>query len=259
MVFFCVKRTGFKLKPLRIFLHVICETPAYLSTYLQQRGIAYEVVCLDDGLPVPDDLDNVSGLIFMGGAGSVNDSKDWIAQELELIRKADALGVPMLGICFGAQLISKALGGKVWPGEELEVGWHTIEAVNEIENEPGHCTINTNLWLAGLPKSFVAFQWHAHTLSAPPGAIQLWRNSCYEQQGFVKGRALGMQFHLEFTAETIMDLSQRYSSDLCHTSDCVQSFEQINENIQQREAQLHEMADLIYDRWLAMTGLVLEG
>ena len=244
------------MKPLRIFLHVICETPDYLSTYLQHRGIAFEVVCLDDGLPVPDDLDNVSGLIFMGGAGSVNDDKDWIAQELALIRKADALCVPMLGICFGAQLISKALGGEVWPGDELEIGWHTIEAVNEIESEPGHCTKNTDSWLAELPKSFVAFQWHAHTLSAPPGASQLWRNCCYEQQGFVKGRALGMQFHLEFTAETILDLSRRYSSDLCHTTECVQSVEQINENIQQRETQLHEMADLIYNRWLVMSGLV---
>ncbi|MCW9046660.1 MAG: gamma-glutamyl-gamma-aminobutyrate hydrolase family protein, partial [Gammaproteobacteria bacterium] len=199
---------------------------------------------------------NVSGLIFMGGAGSVNEPKDWITQELALIRQADTQSIPMLGICFGAQLISKALGGDVCEGSELEIGWHNVQSVNEVEGGPPGISTEKKAWLSGLPENFIAFQWHAHTLTVPPGAIQLWRSDCYEQQGFAKGQVLGMQFHLEVSAESILDLSHRYASDLSHVTHCSQSVEQINENIQQRVDKLHDVADQIYHRWLSLAGII---
>lgn len=234
------------MKPLRIFRHVLCEPPAYLGTFLQRRGIPFEIVCLDEGLDVPDDLDKIAGLVLMGGSGSVNDSKDWISQELELIRRADESNMPVLGVCFGAQLISKALGGTVYPGATMEVGWHVIDAVDL--QQAKH-------WLNGLPAQFEAFHWHAHTFTLPPGAVPLWESTCFEQQGFVKGRMLGMQFHLEVTAESILDLSHRYASDLSQPSDCVQNVDQITEHLADRINHLHHIADRIYDRWLALAGL----
>lgn len=229
------------MKPLRIFRHVLCEPPAYLGTFLQQRGIPFETVCLDEGLDVPDRLDDVAGLVFMGGPGSVNDPKDWITHELQLIRRADAAGVPVLGICFGAQLISKALGGNVYPGVSMEIGWHAIDVVNSQLANP---------WLEGLPAHFQAFQWHVHTFTLPPDAIPLWKSTCFEQQGFVKGSILAMQFHLEVTAESVLDLTRRYASDLDKLSDCVQNADLLTENLAQRTSRLHLIAEQIYQRWL---------
>lgn len=182
------------MKSLRIFRHVVCEPPAYLCTFLQRRGLPFEIVCLDEGLTVPEGLDDVAGLVFMGGPGSVNDPRGWITHELELIRQADRRGVPVLGVCFGAQLISKALGGTAYPGASMEIGWHAIDAVHAQTTDP---------WAASLPTHFEAFQWHAHTYTLPPDAVPLWRSHCFGQQGFVKGNSLAMQFHLEVTADSI--------------------------------------------------------
>lgn len=240
------------MKPLRIFRHATCEPPSYLCTYLQCHNIPFEIICLDEGLHVPDTLDDISGLVFMGGAGSVNDNKKWIIKELALIQKADQQNIPVLGICFGAQLISKALGGLVSTGKDMEIGWHDIEAVNAMSGN--QCFDNP--WLTDLPTRFETFQWHAHMFSTPPDATALWRNRCCEQQGFAKGNILAMQFHLEVTADSVMELSRLYASDLSLPSDCVQTAEQIVDNIEARIKRLHQTADVIYGRWLTMARLV---
>ena len=244
------------MKPLRIFHHAVCEPPAYLCAYLERRGLPFEIICIHDKHKVPDELDDISGLIFMGGQGSVNDDKDWIAQELSLIHQADSSHIPMLGVCFGAQLISKALGGSVYPGNEMEIGWHVIEAVNAKIRSAETDAVIEKRWLAGLPEHFDAFQWHAHTFTVPPGAAPLWRSQCCEQQGFARGRVLAMQFHLEVTTDSILELSRHFSGDLSHPSDCMQSVEQITDNLLARTNQLHQVAKQIYDRWLIIAGLV---
>lgn len=244
------------MKPLRIFHHQACEPPAYLCSYLEYRGLPFEVVCIHEKQSVPDTLDDISGLIFMGGQGSVNDDKDWITRELALIRQADSQNIPILGVCFGAQLISKSLGASVHPAESMEIGWHAVNAVSAKADIEKAGVPNNNRWLAGLPTDFCAFQWHAHTFIVPTGATRLWRSHCCEQQGFVRGRVLAMQFHLEVTADSIMTLSRQYAVDLSHTSACVQSAAQITNNLLERTEKLHQVADQVYECWLKNAGLV---
>ncbi len=248
------------MKPLRIFHHKVCEPPAYLCTYLEQCGLDFEVICIHENQKVPNSLTDISGLIFMGGQGSVNDNKVWIKQELEIIKQADLKNIPMLGVCFGAQLISKALGGVVYTGEEMEIGWHHIKIVSVDETEQTSETLNNietkQRWLENLPRDFEVFQWHAHTFSVPPGATALWTSQCFQQQGYVKGRVLGMQFHLEATTDSILELSQHYADDLSRPSKCVQSAVQITDKLVARTEQLHQIADQVYGRWLRLTGLL---
>ena len=111
------------MKPIRFFRHVACESPGYLGTMLDQRDCPYEVICLDEGIAVPRELDSVAGLVFMGGEGNVNEPTGWMKQELELIRDAAERDIPILGICLGAQLISRALGGEVMPAPGEEAEW----------------------------------------------------------------------------------------------------------------------------------------
>ena len=92
------------MKPVRIFCHVTCEPPGYLGSFLEAHGCPVEPVCIGDGREVPQDLDRVAALVIMGGPGNVNDPPSWMQQELELIRRAATLGVPVLGICLGAGL-----------------------------------------------------------------------------------------------------------------------------------------------------------
>ena len=229
------------MKPIRVFRHVACEPPGYLGTILERHSCPFEVICLDEGVSAPRDVNGAAGLVFMGGPGNVNEPPGWMQQELELIHEAAVRGIPMLGICLGAQLISKALGGSVRPGATLEVGWHPVEQLADL-SAPG--------WFAGLPSRFEVFQWHAHTFSIPPGAAALLRSRCAENQAFAIGNILAMQFHLEITSESIKGLTQRYSGDMENVSDCVQSTTAITADLDARTHRLHEIADIVFGRWL---------
>ncbi len=229
------------MKPIRFFRHVICEPPGYLGTFLERRGLPFEVVCLDEGAPVPQGLEEVSGLVFMGGPGNVNEPTDWMAGELELIRRAAERGLPMLGICLGAQLISKALGGEVWPAGTMEVGWHSVERTTDAAVPD---------WFEGLPPRFQVFQWHAHTYSPPPGAVTLARAACAEQQAFALGNILAMQFHVEMMPESIEGLVRRYPSDLEGDSECVQDAATVTAHLRDRTARLYRIADVVFGRWV---------
>jgi len=231
-----------QMKPIRFFRHVSCESPGYLGGLLDRRGIPYDVMCLDAGVAVPRDLDAVAGLVFMGGPGNVASPTDWMRQELELIRSAADQGMPVLGICLGAQLISEALGGQVIPGESLEIGWHNVEWFTELET--------ARRWFAGLPPSFEVFQWHEHTWTLPPGAVSLARSSCAEQQAFAIGNMLAVQFHPEITADSIRAIVERYPGDLATISDCVQSAAQLTANLDERTQHLYQIADVLVGRWL---------
>ncbi len=208
---------------------------------MEKLGCPYELVCLDEGVNAPRDLNGVAGLAFMGGPGNVNEPAGWMQQEMKLICEAAERGIPMLGICLGAQLISKALGGSVTPGATLEVGWHPVEQLVKS---------SATGWFADLPSRFEVFQWHAHTFSIPPGAVALLRSRCAEHQAFAIGNILAMQFHLEITPESIEGLTQRYSSDIENVSDCVQSASAITADLEMRTNRLHKIADTVFGRWV---------
>lgn len=231
------------MKSIRFFRHVACESPGYFGTLLERQGLSYDVLCLDEGVSVPRDPGQAAGLVIMGGPGNVNEPTDWMQQELELIRRAADQGVPVLGICLGAQLISKALGGEVYRGGSLEVGWHAVELIEDTGGQG---------WFDGLPSRFEVFQWHEHTFSLPPGATALARSACAEQQAFAIGNMLAMQFHLEMTPESITGLVARYPGDLEPVSDCVQSAATITTDLAERTQRLYRIADVVFGRWVAM-------
>ncbi len=238
--------------PLLIFRHVACEGPGYLCEYLCRHRVPYEIVCIREGCDAiaEKDIDQAGGLVFMGAPGSVNDPLPWILDELSLIRKAAEKRIPILGVCFGAQLLAKALGGKVFPAQTLEVGWHTVTRRENAEPTDS---------LARLPREFTAFQWHAHTFTPPPRAIPLWRSQCVEHQGFILDNMLAMQFHLEVTTESIEQMAQQYASDLAAPGPCVQSIDSLLDNVDRKTQQLHETANGFYRAWLERAGFRPEG
>lgn len=92
------------MKPIRIFRHEDWIQPGRVADYLDARGIAWELVAIDRGEPIPQSLDDVAGLVFLGGTMSVNDGHSWLAEEIRLIRSASARDVPMLGHCLTDRL-----------------------------------------------------------------------------------------------------------------------------------------------------------
>ena len=115
----------------------------------------------------------------MGAVSSVNDPDPWIAEELAWLRAADPAGVPVLGICFGAQALCAALGGRVEAMASKEVGWFTVESADEDAVPAGP-------WL----------EFHNDRCLLPAGATVLARNDA-AVQAFRIGRHLAVQFHPE--------------------------------------------------------------
>jgi GMP synthase-like glutamine amidotransferase len=233
------------MKPVHIFRHVKCEGPGYLGTFLQQQQIPYEVICIDEGVEVPVDLDVISGLVFMGGGMNVTDPLQWIQEEQALIRTAIEHNVPVMGICLGAQLMSAAMGGTITHGPGMEIGWHPVTPVPE--NKP-------NVWLNDLPDVFVPFHWHADTFSIPQDATSLLNSECRNNQAFVYKNCVALQFHLEMTTDMVKEWVRLFGSDIDYGPPCAQTCEDILFNLDEKISALHQCADVIFSRWIEGLG-----
>ena len=119
------------MKPVAIFRQSPAEGPGYLSTFLDSHHIPWQLIKIDAGEDPPSRINQFSGLVFMGGSMSVNDDLPWIGSELKLIRQAVSSDIPLLGHCFGGQLISKALGGVVSRSKIKEIGWGKVRVTNK--------------------------------------------------------------------------------------------------------------------------------
>jgi GMP synthase-like glutamine amidotransferase len=126
-------------------------------------------------------------LVPMGAPWSVTSEHiaGWVAGELGLLRTAHAAGVPVLGICFGGQLLAAALGGSVGRASRAEIGWTTVSTSDPDLVPPGP-------W----------FSWHEDRWTAPPAAREIARTAV-APQAFVLGRCLAVQFHPELTASQL--------------------------------------------------------
>lgn len=198
--------------------HVPFEGPAAIGSWAAQRGFPLATSRLFAREPFPR-LNEVDLLVVLGGPMSVNDEAqfDWLAPEKQFIRRAIEEGRRVLGVCLGAQLIARALGARVYPNAEREIGWLPVERTVEAGNHP-----LTSHW----PQVFTAFQWHGETLDLPAGATRLARSVACERQAFAMGNGvLALQFHLESTPESVEALTRHCPGDLAVPGPHVQSAE----------------------------------
>jgi GMP synthase-like glutamine amidotransferase len=99
------------MKPVAVFRHSRGEGPGYFATFLERRSVPWQLIQIDAGDPALTSAGEFSGLCFMGGPMSVNDTLPWLPGEIALIGDAVANGIPVIGHCLGGQLMAKALGG----------------------------------------------------------------------------------------------------------------------------------------------------
>lgn len=142
------------------------------------------------GEPRPD-LDEVSGVVVFGGSCNVDDHSDYpfLADVKGLTREAVDRGVPVLGICLGAQVLARALDRAVPPSPVREVGFEPVRPTAEAADDA---------LLSHLGDGDMHFQWHQDTVELPEGAVVLATGDRVPVQAFRVGdRAWGVQFHLE--------------------------------------------------------------
>ena len=161
--------------------HHAVDEAGYIGDAFAARGAELSVHRFPADGPLPS-LDGVGHVVVLGAVWSVYDDESighWIHDELAWLRAADAAGVPVLGICFGAQALTAALGGKVEASPRKEIGWTTVESLAPDLIEPGP-------WL----------EFHGDRCLLPESATLLARNDLCAQ-AFSIGRHLAVQFHPE--------------------------------------------------------------
>jgi GMP synthase-like glutamine amidotransferase len=158
----------------------------YVNQWLEDRGADQDVYRIDvDGRDV--NAGDYDLIVSLGSEfAAFDDSIPWLEREKRLLLDAARRDVPVLGICFGGQLLARVLGGRSFKGERSEIGWLPVRSTDPELVPEGP-------W----------FQWHFDTFTPPPGA-RLIADSPVGPQAYLIGRSLGLQFHPEVTPE-IMD------------------------------------------------------
>jgi GMP synthase-like glutamine amidotransferase len=155
---------------------------------------------------MPRTTADIDLVIAMGGPMSVNDETafPWLVDEKRFVRQAVDAGLPVLGICLGAQLIASALGARVYPNAAKEIGWFPVRAAADEDDG-----------VFRFPQEFTSFHWHGETFDLPPGARHLAESDGCRHQAFSIGRhVMGVQFHPEMTASGACLLVEHCAMDL---------------------------------------------
>lgn len=226
-----------------VIRHVAFEDLGLFERTIEAAG--YQVRYLEAGMdllswlePLHPDL-----LIVLGGPISANDEADYpfIQDELELLADRLRNDAPTLGICLGAQLMARALGAEVYPGNKSEVGWAPIELT-----EAGRQSALRHL----SADNTSVLHWHGDTFDLPAGAELLASTEQTAHQAFRwKRRGLALQFHPEVTVQGLERWFIGHSTDI-HNMENI-SVADLREQTERHGYNLEVHASRFMEEWLA--------
>ena len=176
-----------------ILQHGELGPPARLGEWLRERALPFVVHRVWE--QAPPDPREFAFVVSLGSEQCAGASEPgWVTQEITALRAAIGAGVPVLGLCFGGQALSVALGGGSHPLASPEIGWIVVESIDRAV--PG------GPWM----------HYHRELMRVPPGAREVARSPA-GTAAFRRGPHLGVQFHPEADG-SLVDLWARTDSRL---------------------------------------------
>lgn len=193
---------------MRVLILQNCQTEriGLYGDRLKELGIEHHTVHPYTGESFPP-LDLYDAIIVGGTPVSVNDMHrhNFLLKEGRFLKKALDQKKPVLGICFGAQLLARVLGAAVSRNPVMEIGAYPVRLTIAGQNDP---------LFNGFPTTFPVFHWHGDTFAIPFKARRLAMGRDCPNQAFRLGRAIGLQFHLEITAAEVTRWAETYKGEL---------------------------------------------
>jgi GMP synthase (glutamine-hydrolysing) len=227
--------------------HIGYEDLGSFENVLKSRGFEVKYFCsrnVDYKTMFANDPDL---LIVLGGPMSVHDVENhpWIEHEQKFIEERIATEKPLMGICFGAQIIAQALGAKSYEGSQgKEIGWSKISVNADGQKTPFRHLDGSMTHM---------MHWHGNTFDLPDGAVLLASSDKYEKQAYSYGdHIFCMQCHPEVT-EAKLRLWYSWGAD---------QIEEVGSTIDQMKADAHAYNERLSDQsakflneWLDEQGL----
>lgn len=189
---------GDAARPRRVLViqHEDSAPGGYIDQWLEQRRAEEDVYRIGREQRELDPREYTMIVSLGSDLAAYDDSIPWLEEERELLQEATRADVPVLGICFGAQLLARVLGGSAFRSAVPEIGWRRLDSRDQ-------AVISAGPW----------FQWHSDTFGPPPDS-QLLADSAAGPQAYRRGRSLGVQFHPEVTPQIVEGWVAGYRGEL---------------------------------------------
>ncbi|GAB7094687.1 type 1 glutamine amidotransferase [Halolamina litorea] len=139
------------------------------------------------------------GVVITGSRSSVYWDEAWIPALIDWVAEAHERGVPILGVCYGHQVLAEALGGRVAGMDDFEIGYNAIERRPEAADDE---------LLGDLGDEFTAFTTHGDAVVDLPSEAELLAENEYGVHAFRAGHAWGVQFHPEYDVATAEEVTE---------------------------------------------------
>jgi GMP synthase (glutamine-hydrolysing) len=229
------------MKPVVIVQNCPAEGPGTIVDYLDDRRIPYSIVHSYQHHQIPSATE-VSSVINLGCPLSVTEFQqhEFLRQVYSLVAESVRLSVPYLGICFGGQILARALGARVEANPVKEIGIYQVRTTADGLADP---------LLSGFGESFRVAQWHGDTFRIPFGSALLVEGDDCKNQAFRVGKAVGLQFHLETTAADMEAWCDSYPQELAETG---KSRDQVVAQAKESEPELRALNYRLLDNFFAM-------
>lgn len=179
-------------------------------------------------------------MVVLGGPIGVYDDALYpiVATEIEILKRRLAADMPTIGICLGAQLMAHALGSRVYPGPQKEIGWSSLTLTSEGRAGPiGHL------------EDQAVLHWHGDTFDLPAGCDLLASTDLCRNQAFSRGpRILGLQFHAEVRASKFEHWLMGHA---CELSTATLDPRTLRADARREARKLEEAAERLFEDWLS--------
>ncbi|WP_348728900.1 glutamine amidotransferase [Rheinheimera texasensis] len=222
--------------------HLQFEDLGSFAAVLTQAG--YQIRYLDAALEPLDDAFDADLCILLGGPVGVYDAAlyPFLNTELAIVRHRLAAGLPLLGICLGAQLIASATGGRVYPGTAgKEIGWAPVRLTK--------AAASSGLFHGLVAPEYPMFHWHGDTFDLPPGAELLAETVAYRQIFRLGPQVLALQCHPELEAHRLEQWLLGHASELAGWGQA--DLPSLRADTAEHGAALRAFAQQLLHNWLA--------